>query len=379
MAYDEVPLQEVLRPQRHVEDVSPDRRYRIAGIYSFGKGMLDRGFREGSEISYRTLTRLNEGQVVFARLNAWEGALAVVSDDFDGTYVSSEYPTFEIDSKVVEHAYVRYLLGWSRLWTRLTPRGSMVRRKRTTESVFLATKIPLPDLGEQRRIIAKLDRVFGSLAPAVERSKDAESTLYNSLLFELYSDRFPVAKLGQVLRPGGEIVHVEPSSQYRTAGIRSFGNGIFERPVIRGVETNYSNLWCIRSGQLIYSKLFAWEGAVAVANGHHDGLHFSGEFPIFDIDDSKLLPAFAKYLVRCPALHEQLQGGTTGVGNRRQRVNIDRFLDVSVPLPKIDDQYHIVVNLNIAFMNLGKLLSRRNQLEEALRSAMLNAAFSGQL
>ena len=36
-------------------------------------------------------------QFVYSKLFAWEGALAVVDSEFDGLFVSQEFPTFTID------------------------------------------------------------------------------------------------------------------------------------------------------------------------------------------------------------------------------------------------------------------------------------------
>ena len=71
--------------------------YRIAGVYSFGKGLIDRGLISGSQTSYKLLTRLHEGNIVVSKLNGWEGAVAVVDRRFRGSHVSGEFPTFVID------------------------------------------------------------------------------------------------------------------------------------------------------------------------------------------------------------------------------------------------------------------------------------------
>ncbi len=186
-------------------------------------------------------------------------------------------------------------------------------------------------------------------------------------------------RMSDFLDRSGEMVPVQVDGCYRTAGIRSFGKGIFERGTISGSDTKYSALWRISAGQLVFSKLFAWEGAVALAEPPHDGLLFSSEFPMFDIDESILLPEYAAYLVRWTGLHERLRGNTTGVGNRRQRVNPDSFLATTVPLPDIDVQSQYVSKLQTAFAGLAELVARRQRLEAALSPSLLNAAFSGQL
>ena len=90
----ETPIGDVVVPSEAQLAVDASADYRVTGIYSFGKGLIDRGWISGSETSYKTLTRLHEGNIVISKLNGWEGAVAVVDRAFDNTCVSGEYPTF---------------------------------------------------------------------------------------------------------------------------------------------------------------------------------------------------------------------------------------------------------------------------------------------
>lgn len=161
--------------------------------------------------------------------------------------------------------------------------------------------------------------------------------------------RFRTVRLGYVLQRAGVPVTVNSGTQYKTAGVRSFGNGIFESSPIDGSETKYKTLWRVASGQVVYSKLFGWEGAVAFADDRYDGYLFSGEFPIFSVDSSLILRDFIAYVVQWREFWEQLRGRTTGMGNRRQRVNPEQFLQAQIPLPGLDEQRRIVAVLDRSF------------------------------
>lgn len=166
--------------------VDPSERYKISGIYSFGRGLIRRPEIYGADTSYQRLTPLQPGIVVMSKLNGWEGALAVVQEEFTGYYVSPEYPTFDIDRTILEPGYVAHLVKWPRLWEELTPRGSMVRRKRTSAQRLLEVEIPFPELDEQRRLAGMLDRVAeaGKLA---EHQESLVSALRHSLLNAAFS------------------------------------------------------------------------------------------------------------------------------------------------------------------------------------------------
>jgi type I restriction enzyme S subunit len=140
-------------------DVIPGKIYEIAGMYSFGKGLIRRPPIAGSQTRYQRFTPLKAGQVVMSKLNAWEGALAVVDGQFSGCHVSTEYPVFDIDAAIAIPGYIKHLVAWPELWQKLMPRGSMVRRKRTHPDVLLSLRVPMPDIPAQIEISRQLDQL----------------------------------------------------------------------------------------------------------------------------------------------------------------------------------------------------------------------------
>ncbi|RDI23076.1 N-6 DNA methylase [Lentzea flaviverrucosa] len=179
--YPERPMSDFLTPVREVVEVAPGSEYRMAGLRSSGRGLIDRGMRPGSEISYKKLARLSSGQVVFARLSAWEGGLAIVPDSFAGAFVSDEYRTFAIDREVCDTGYLENLLLWQELWGHFTPRGS-TGRMRVAESDFLAILVPMPELAEQRRVAAVLGKGVAELDRLARRRDELEKSFRSALL-----------------------------------------------------------------------------------------------------------------------------------------------------------------------------------------------------
>lgn len=150
------------------------------------------------------------------------------------------------------------------------------------------------------------------------------------------------ATLGDVLSQARDGVRLEDESEYRTVGILSYGRGLFERPVVKGGDVSYSTYFRIHANQFIYSKLFAWEGALSVVQPEHHGLFVSQEFPTFDVDTDLALPDYLRILTTWPALWDRVRLGESGMGGRRKRVHPDRLLSVVIPLPKLEDQRRIV-------------------------------------
>jgi len=149
-------------------------------------------------------------------------------------------------------------------------------------------------------------------------------------------------RLRDLLIPAPDPTQIEPDVEYQTAGILSHGKGLFARPIRKGSEISYSTYYRLHADQLVYSRLFAWEGALAVVPRQFDGFFVSQEFPTFDIDSAKVLPSYVALLINRAGLWERLAEVVTGMGGRRKRVHPAALFGVAVPVPPLADQRRIV-------------------------------------
>ncbi|MEV7908288.1 restriction endonuclease subunit S, partial [Streptomyces anulatus] len=318
-------------------EVDPDSKYPIAGIYSFGRGLIKRPEIQGSETAYQRLTPLKSGQLVMSKLNAWEGAIALVSPEFDGSHVSPEYPVFNINELEADPRYIEYLVAWPEIWEKLTPRGSMVRRKRTTPQTLMELEVPLPDLGEQCRIADQMEAAFGRFK--LIRQRRSDSNVAREIFFGSYLREASCwAPLGEALFLDIDEVEVSSEETYPIAGVYGRGRGVFSRGVIQGSETSYKKLHRIHVDSLVMSRLKAFEGAIAAVENRFDGWFLSPEFPTFVVREERATMNYIKHLCFWPEFWRMLQGESKGLGARRERVSADRLLSIQVPLPSLEEQ-----------------------------------------
>jgi type I restriction enzyme S subunit len=103
--------------------------------------------------------RIRAGQFIYSRIDARNGAFAIVPPGLDGAVVSKDFPVFTIRRDRVEPTYLYHYFRAGRL-QRLVLASSFgaTNRQRITEDRLLAFPIPLPPLAEQRRISAILDQ-----------------------------------------------------------------------------------------------------------------------------------------------------------------------------------------------------------------------------
>lgn len=148
--------------------------------------------------------------------------------------------------------------------------------------------------------------------------------------------------LDEVLTLARDAVKVDPGGEYPNLGIYSFGRGVFPKPPILGSATSAATLYRVRSGQFIYSRLFAFEGAFAVVPPEMDGAFVSNEYPTFDVDTSQALVEFVRLAICRRATWEELAARTVGMGHRRQRLQPDALLSFDLELPSLDEQSRVV-------------------------------------
>lgn len=375
--YPLVPLRDFLILQQDEVPVDAGETYRTAGIYSFGRGLFARPPFPGSGTTYRSLFRLKEGRFVYSRLFAWEGALAVVGPGSDGLYVSHEFPTFDIDEGRAHPEFVAWLCRWPALWESAASgtRGLGLRRQRVHPEQLLAVTVPLPTISEQKRLVAQLESIAELAKRAAAMRQEVSALIAATLHAELApSHGYPLVPLGSFLMPAADETAVQIDQTYPIAGIYSFGRGLFPRPPMLGSETKYSTLFRLRSGQFVYSRLKAFEGAVAVVDPAISGAFVSQEYPTFDIDPDRAERGFFQWLCRWPRFWELLAAQSKGIGARRERVHPEQLLaDVKVPLPPLDQQRRLSRSLD-SVAELSDLAATFQEEADALIPATLTAA-----
>lgn len=182
-------------------------------------------------------------------------------------------------------------------------------------------------------------------------------------------------KLGEVLKRRPLDVNVDPNVEYQFAGVYSFGRGVFRSLRKRGSEFSYKQLTRVRAGEFMYPKLMAWEGALGVVPAECDGCVVSPEFPVFEIDGNRVIPAFLDRYFRRAAIWPSLAGGSGGTNVRRRRINPDDFLALSIELPPLTEQRRIVERIEAVAKRVEEIRCDAARVDEEL-SLALRASFT---
>jgi type I restriction enzyme S subunit len=366
-----VPLGEVMMPAGEPHRVETERSYPNLGIYSFARGCFGKPPIDGNLTSAPTLYRVRSGQFIYSRLFAFEGAYAVVPGEFDGAFVSNEFPCFDVQRDRVLPRYLRWMFSLPRVWAALAEgsKGMGDRRKRVHPEQLLAYQAPLPPLDVQRRIVARLDSVEARLTTmsALRKGRDADC---EQLLRMLMSSTpgTTVVSMSDLVRLREPDVAVDRSASYDFAGVYSFGRGVFRAGTKTGMDFAYPRLSTLHAGDFTYPKLMAWEGALGVVPPECDGCVVSTEFPVFEVLQDRVLQEVLDVHFRNPSIWPQLAGASTGTNARRRRLNPSDFLAYQFPLPSRSVQAQVA-----RACRLSQEIRQRDQVIDAETRAILPA------
>lgn len=370
MAVRRVRVGDVLRSNRRWIKVNHSAEYVAIGVRAFGRGIFRYEPVPGSDLGKLRFFEVQPNSLVVSNIKAWEGAVDVSGANNEGTIASNRFLSYEpIDAQADVNFLRHYFLTepGNRKLQKASP-GSADRNRTLAASRFEDILVPLPGLSEQQRIAARLDRIA---ATSASFGTPPTAALRDNLL-----DRdWQRSRIGQIATLARHPVSVRADADYPNLGILNRARGVFAKPPMRGSETKYSTLYLVRSGQLIYSKLFGWEGSLGIVPEWADGRFVSSEFPTYDVRTDVVDLDYFGQVLRGRGLSEQLAAATSGMGQRRQRVQIDQFEALEVPLPDLPTQRRIGADL-LRLAEVERLAARRATLSAALLPAARNEAFA---
>lgn len=156
-------------------------------------------------------------------------------------------------------------------------------------------------------------------------------------------------RFDEILRSVERKVLIDDEVEYATVGVRWYGNGAFVREQLLGADIAGKQQRIIRSGDIVYNKLFAWKGSFAIAREAVDGHLVSGEFPTYEVDEALVNSDFLAYYFRTTDVAmqaERLSRGAAAIS--RLRLNPPQFWNLTIPLPALPEQQRLASMLRDA-------------------------------
>lgn len=375
-----IPLSDLMTLISEPCRVDPRGSYPNLGIYGFARGVFGKPPIDGAKTSASTLYKVRANQFIYSRLFAFEGAYAIVPEEMDGVYVSNEYPTFDVDHDRLLPRYLFWMFKRPDVWRQVAvgSKGMGDRRQRVHPEQVLRHRIDLPSLDEQRRIVQRLDMVAALVADRRRAIEAAEHETQALLLkaFHRAIDGAPLRPMSEVAPLVRRPVEIDLDGTYPELGVRSFGKGTFHKPDLAGAEVGTKKLFRINAGDLVFNIVFAWEGAVAVAQPADDGRVGSHRFlSCVPAPDTASVEFLRFYFSTRDGLQKLGEASPGGAG-RNRTLGLKKLEDLQVPVPSIERQ-HWFDRLQTKASEARAIRTSTARDVEALVPAMLHEIFNG--
>jgi type I restriction enzyme S subunit len=376
-----VRLGEVVQTVERRLTPQPGTAYRQIGVKLWGEGAYERKSLDGSATKYASLFRTEVDDIIVNKIWARNGSVAVVPGQLAGCLGSSEFPMFAPDRDRLEPRWMHWLTKTPSFWAQCDQKSRGTSGKnRIRPERFLEIEIPLPPLAEQRRVVARMEELAAQIRE-VHTLRQQEELELKQMLFGAFTNitaSAPRRSMREVAPLVRRSVQVHALGSYRELGIRSFGKGAFHKPALSGLEVGDKRIFQIEPGDLLFSNVFAWEGAIAVAKPEDAGRVGSHRF-ITCVPEPSLAtaPLLCFYFLTDEGLR-LIRAASPGGAGRNRTLGLMALEAIEVPVPPVEDQRWF--NTLLAEVDALKRLQAETAAElDALLPAILDRAFRGEL
>jgi type I restriction enzyme S subunit len=342
----------------------------------------------GINVKITKRVRLMPGDLVFSRLHSQNGAFAYCNREFLAT-------TTFIPLAVNENIVDRRFLYWA-LHVRvpsLATSDSVGRETYRTPDI-LRLKISLPSMEEQVRIVRRIEEMLAKVSEAMSlRERAVEET--EEMLFSYSRTAFSeIKKTFSPVTFGSFSPHVTSGPRYWSARYSNSGARFYRaqditsdfrissenKVYVEPPETNLGKTAFLENGDLMIVITGATVGRCSVYSRDLEPGYVSQHVAICRLPSKKVSPQYALWWLRSPDGQNQLLGQRYGQG--KPGLNLTNIRSISIPVPLLDEQRHIVAHLDAVQAKVDELRRLQAETREKLRALMpsiLDRAFKGEL
>lgn len=163
-----------------------------------------------------------------------------------------------------------------------------------------------------------------------------------------FTKKYPMARIGSFLVKSNDVIEVQDDVEYKQVTIKINNGGVVPRnngETILGAKIGTKRQHVVHAGQFIMSKIDARNGAYGIVPAELEGAIVTNDFPVFDVDTSKIIPQFLVLVSTTEKFVEFARKCSSGTTNRK-RIDIGAFLNQQIPLPSIEEQEKILEDYN---------------------------------
>jgi len=356
----------------------------------------------GSQSPSRAKKEVLKNDVLFATTRPNLKNIAIFNGNIESPVASTGFCVLRTTS-CMDPKFLFYFLTTEFLQNQIAPFIAGAQYPAITDKNLKNTRIPLPPLNEQKRIVAKLDALFTRIDTAISHLQETlklSKALFASALDETFVptgdiERPPKAWTCELLATVSNLVtdgtHHSPKKQYDSGQ-----EGLFKYVTSKNIKFSGMKMDGItyipkvvhdeiyaRCNPEYLDQLITKDGAMTgtcCLNTLDEPYSLLSSVALVKLKRKLMLPHFLNYFLQSPTGQELMIGDISGAAITR--TNLKKLKAVKVPLPPMEEQERIVVHLEALSERTRTLeAATQEKLDDltALKASLLDAAFRGQL
>lgn len=156
-----------------------------------------------------------------------------------------------------------------------------------------------------------------------------------------FTEKYPLARIGDFIRPAKNAIVVEDDKEYKQVTLKTNGGGAVLRGVMKGGSIGTKKQFLAKEGQFVMSKIDARNGAFGIISKELNGSIVTGDFPLFDVNSDLISTEYLFLISTTKSFVRFAQSCSRGTTNRR-RIDVNLFLQQQIPLPSLEEQKSLV-------------------------------------
>lgn len=183
-----------------------------------------------------------------------------------------------------------------------------------------------------------------------------------------FTKKYPMARIGSFLVKSHDVIEVQDDIEYKQVTIKINNGGVVPRndgATIKGLKIGTKRQHVVHAGQFIMSKIDARNGAYGIVPEELEGAIVTNDFPVFDVDAEKIVPQFLVLISTTDNFIEFARKCSSGTTNRK-RIDIDAFLNQQIPLPSIEEQENLLLEMNKFQVDYSKILDEIKSISDSI-------------
>jgi len=339
-------IEEIIRLRRESIKIKPFAQYKLITVKLNHNGIILRNEVQGMTLGSSNYFLTKKNDLIISRIDARNGAIGILPNELSNSIITNDFLTFEpLNNELINVEYLNFLFQSDRYSNELkkSSEGSTNRVRLKLEK-FNKITIPVIPIEEQNQIVRNLKSLNYKIEQ-IKGDKLNQTKLLDNLLYSLFvdiikeSEWLPMGRIAPIIR---RELTIKQNEEYPELGIRSFGKGTFHKPAIKGIDLGTKRIYQIKSGDLLFSNVFAWEGGIAVANENDNNRYGSHRFISCNVNKEEALPEFLCFHHLTPEGMEKIQLASPGGAGRNKTLGLKKLEAIKVPVPPIEKQQKFV-------------------------------------